>query len=161
MATTQGAPPSNVSPNSMYAVKAMKADAIRNRSARRILHFRGGVSDRGRPKLDFSKFHIIRFALIRQNTANATRIMKRMAGYISRILTQAIATSLPTHTLTLAVEPPYANLTPTPGAPSHMASSTNAAALAQRQPQLTQDGPSNLSITGAASTLGDSLDDLR
>src|SRR5215475_8299095 len=90
MATTQGAPPSNVSPNSMYAVKAMKADAIRNRSARRILHFRGGVSDRGRPKLDFSKFHIIRFALIRQNTANATRIMKRMAGYISRILTQAI-----------------------------------------------------------------------
>jgi len=33
-----------------------------------------------------------------------------------------------------------------------MASSTNAAALAQRQPQLTQDGPSNLSITGAAST---------
>src|SRR5262245_37061367 len=119
MATTQGAPPSNVSPNSMYAVKAMKADAIRNRSARRILHFRGGVSDRGRPKLDFSKFHIIRFALIRQNTANATRIMKRMAGYISRILTQAIATSLPTHT------------------------STNAAALAQRQPQLTQDGPSH------------------
>src|SRR5262249_34745799 len=95
MATSQGAPPSNVSPNSMYAVKAMKADAIRNRSARRILHFRGGVSDRGRPKLDFSKFHIIRFALIRQNTANATRIMKRMAGYISRILTQAIATSLP------------------------------------------------------------------
>src|SRR5262249_41724534 len=67
MATTQGAPPSNVSPNSMYAVKAMKADAIRNRSARRILHFRGGVSDRGRPKLDFSKFHIIRFALIRQH----------------------------------------------------------------------------------------------
>ena len=127
MATTQGAPPSNVSSNSMYAVKAvkaMKADAIRNRSARRILHFRGGVSDRGRPKLDFSKFHIIRFALIRQNTANATRIMKRMAGYISRILTQAIATSLPTHTLTLAVEPPYANLTPTPGAPSHIKIST-------------------------------------
>src|SRR5262249_53534884 len=76
-----------------------------------------GVSDRGRPKLDFSKFHIIRFALIRQNTANATRIMKRMAGYISRILTQAIATSLATHTLTLAVEPPYANLTPTPTIP--------------------------------------------
>src|SRR5215813_9924064 len=73
MATTQGAPPSNVSPNSMYAVKAMKADAIRNRSARRILHFRGGVSDRGRPKLDFSKFHIIRFALIRQNTWTTQR----------------------------------------------------------------------------------------
>src|SRR5262249_12000606 len=108
MATTQGAPPSNVSPNSMYAVKAMKADAIRNRSARRILHFRGGVSDRGRPKLDFSKFHIIRFALISQNTANATRIMKRMAGYISRILTQAIATSLPTHPVPLAGQPPYA-----------------------------------------------------
>src|SRR6516164_3659082 len=53
MATTQGAPPSNVSSNSMYAVKAvkaMKADAIRNRSARRILHFRGGTPSA--PKLD-------------------------------------------------------------------------------------------------------------
>src|SRR5262249_33301628 len=58
----------------------MKAATIRSRSAREILHFNGGVSDRTWCQLDISKSHIVRLASIRQNTANAAMIMKRMAG---------------------------------------------------------------------------------
>jgi hypothetical protein len=58
----------------------MKAATIRSRRAREILHFNGGVSDREKRQLDISKSHIVRLASIRQNTANAAMIMKRMAG---------------------------------------------------------------------------------